>query len=143
MFSQFRATQNALQAIPGAVVMLAEQVEKARSTMLGFATLKARLEDLESSRAKWEAEMQAELLKAQGRYQAANNAEGRTQTTIRAYKKLLADVGDASPEEYEQDDWEDDVPSRDVERGEADGVQPLHLGLETDAKTQRLRAKFS
>jgi len=142
MFRHFRATREALEGIRAVLLQLVNSNVEAQVTAARFDALKERLEDLEISRAKWEAEIEAELLKAQGKYQAANNAEGRSRTTIRAYEKLLAEVGDAGEEQLEEDEWPDLVPEGNAQGGQAEELHGLHVGVE-DAKAKRLRAKFS
>lgn len=99
-----------------------------------------RLEELELSRAKWEAEMEAFILKADSSYRAASNAESRARTMVKRYEKENFDLGDADGDEEEARPR--DTHSRnDVAGGEEEGMYPMHVGMET-AKSAALRAKW-
>ena len=91
---------------------------------------------LELSRAQWEAEVEAVLMKAEGKLHAANNAESRTRTMKKSYEKQL------DPFDLGSDEIEAIVPDSDVPAGEEAGVYEMPPPLETNSKTQALRAKW-
>jgi len=98
----------------------------------------ARLEDLERSRAKWEAEMEALLIKADSTYKSAANAESRARTMVKAYEKEL----DPFPEDSEEELEQAAVLPEYARAGEAEGVQPLRVDVASDYKQNALRHKF-
>jgi len=98
----------------------------------------ARLEDLERSRSKWEAEIEARIMKAESIYKSANNAESRARTMEKTYAKF-ADSFDLEGEEEPET-----VSNGDAGGGEEERLLPLRLDVaELDGKEQALRAKFS
>lgn len=97
---------------------------------------RARLEALEISRATWEADVEALVLRAEGQKQAALNAESRSRTMKKSYEEFFDDGAPDSAPEREA------VPAGDVDAGEAEGMQPLRVGLETRGKAFALRAKY-
>lgn len=97
----------------------------------------ARLEDLERTRAHWEAEMEAILLKADSTLKSASNAESRSRTMLRHAEKL------ADPLDYEGEDVEGSLPQSDVQGSEEERLQPLPLGMALTPKEIALRAKFA
>ena len=139
MFKAFRAVSEAIKGVTVALDRLqrtqAEELELRRDA----GNLEERLGALESSRAMWEAEVEAEFLKAESSRQAAANAESRTRTMKRAYER------NADPFD---DDEQTQVPANrgilpefHAPNGEAEEVQPVHMGVE-DAKQALMRAKF-
>ena len=117
---------------------LAASVTAAASRQQDSVALTERIEDLERERALWEADVEGLLAKAEGKLKAASNAEARERTM----QKRLGDESDpflAAGEEIEAT-----VPEGDVEVGDPEEVQPVHMGMETiSAKEYALRAKFS
>jgi len=96
-----------------------------------------RLEELERTRAMWEAEMEALVLKADSTLKASSNAESRSRTMLRHADKLADPFADDSDEVEALD------PPRHVENGEAEEVQVLSVGLERNSKAHALRAKWT
>jgi len=96
-----------------------------------------RLDDLELSRARWEAEVEGILLKADGHQKAARSAEARTRTMQKHYEDQL--------DPFDPDSQEIEAPVRSgyAPAGEGEGLPPVHMELAPDYKTQALRAKFS
>ena len=96
-----------------------------------------RLDELERSRALWEAEMEAGFLKADSKYKAAAAAEARTRKQL---DKL--DLFDSEGEEGQEALQPHNAPG-----GEAEGVFPVHVDVAPDyrpsAKEYALRHKFS
>jgi len=129
----FRALTEAIQG-------LSEHVRQARVVLARSNPQEARLEELERARAKWEAEMEAMIIKAESIYKSANNAESRARTMARHDEKH-ADPFDAEGEEAPEG-----IPDRNVTPGIQEGVLPLHLDMEAhdppNPRQQALRAKF-
>jgi len=96
-----------------------------------------RLDEIERSRAMWEAEMEALVAQAKGTYQAANNAESRTRTMAKHYEKL------SDPLDLEGEEVETPISERYAPRGEEEGLQPMRVAVAPDHKQNALRFKFS
>lgn len=90
-----------------------------------------RLDELEQSRSIFEAEMMALVMKAEGQYQAANNAESRTRTMKKSYEKLI------DPFEIDSEEMQE-APVQPLGNDE----QPLPLELPPNNKAYALRAKW-
>ena len=141
MFGKSRETVEALQGIVGALLRLVEGMEKALKAVGDDPRTTARLEDLELSRAKWEAQMEAVVLKADSTLKAANNAESRARTMVKHYEKDAPEGAPPGEEGIQPEGYE--PPFGDVPPGPEEGVQPLHLDVETSPKSRALMAKFS
>jgi len=101
--------------------------------------MEERLHALETSRAMWEAEVEAEFLKAESSRQAAANAESRTRTMKKAYERNADPFDEDEPEEQRPN--RGIIPQPYVDNGEAEAVPAVHMGLE-DSKQALIRAKF-
>jgi len=147
MFGASRANLEALQAIAKQLVCLNDGVQASRLDGDSKDILRERIEALELSRATWEAEMEAELLKADSRYKAASSAESRARTMEKAYQKFTDDFPPEStetPEELEERFWQErQLGLTDGEGGEVNGMQRVPVGLEAGSKGHAVRAKFS
>lgn len=112
---------------------LLELADLARAT----GPVEARLEELERSRAGWEAMMEAELQKASSTYKAAANAESRARTMERHVEKF------ADPFAENGEPLEEGVPTEYAPVGEEEGVQPVRMDLATpNRKELALRMKY-
>ena len=138
----FRVFRELSEGVRGMVVALdglqrsqAEDIELRRSS----GDMEDRLSALETSRAMWEAEVEAEFMKAESSRQAAANAESRTRTMKRAYERNADPFLDDEPEEVVANRGV--IPEQYVDNGEAEGVPPVHMVME-DAKQALMRAKF-
>ncbi len=96
-----------------------------------------RITELERSHAKWEAEMEALLLRADSTFKGAANAESRARTMMRHSEKLADPFDDPSAPDAET------VRESHAPRGEAEGVPPVRVAVALDHKAQALRYKFS
>jgi len=99
-----------------------------------------RLEALELSRAQWEAEMQGLVLKAEGQYRAAFNAEARERTI----KKSNERNADSFSETGDQPETPEDVTvlSDDVAPSEEERLQSMRLVLEANPKAIAVNHKW-
>jgi len=95
-----------------------------------------RLDDLERTRAQWEAEVEGMLMKAEGKLQAANNAENRTRTMKKSYENLLDPLDLDSEEEPEV------LPQRYAPIGEEEELQPVRLDVAPTFRQIALSRKF-
>ena len=128
----FRALIASVQQLVLVVQKLAEVQEQ-----LGPGT--ERLEALELSRARFEAEVAGVLLKADGKLKAANNAEARERQLKKSYERIVDEgalEGEPAPEGGRI------VGPLDAEPGEAEGVPPVRLDLAPNNKAYALRAKW-
>jgi len=104
-----------------------------------------RLEELELSRATWEAEIEAAMVKVESRYKAASSSEQRERSLRR--KNAGSDDGDFASEEdilasYRSLGW---VPQADGDRGEPDEMSALPADMANARqapKSKALAAKF-
>lgn len=106
-----------------------------------------RLEALELSHKKWEAEAEALVLQAKGKFEAARSAEERTRTMKKSIERD-PESGAESTEELAAAYRELlGIPAADGEGGEEGGVLALPEGMEADGevrpdRTAALRMKF-
>lgn len=96
----------------------------------------ARLDEIERTRALWEAELEGVLLQAQNKFRAARAAEERARHLAKSFasdEDGLEELPEGIRELY----------SGDGEGGEAEGVQPVHESVGTPPTPQEwaLRAK--
>jgi len=105
MFRTFRTFVGAIESLAGSVrglvIALAHDVEQ-RAEAGGALE---RLEALERTRSMWEAEMEALVLKAEGKLKASNNSEARARTMVRHYEKEF------DPLDPDRDEVEDGIPA--------------------------------
>jgi len=130
--SQAKTLAGILIAIEGAAQQDPSEIEP----------LRKRLESLELENAKWQAECEATLMKAEGQFKAARNAEERTKTMV----NHESGEGSVASEEQVFQAYKAlglGVSPGDAEAGEAEGVLEMREEVEVDLKTQALRMKFS
>lgn len=139
MFRSLRGISGALQALVDVLLRLLEHHE-------AVGGLVTRVEELERSRALWEAEMQAELVKVQAKEKAVRASEQRTHDKLKKIEQLEADlaggppeVGELSEEEYERLQMEE-LRGLNGEGGGGEGLQPMHEGVGRRA-AERARAR--
>jgi len=99
-------------------------------------SLSDRVDALELSRAAMEAELDAEMMKAQAIYKNVRNSEER----IRHQKKN--DEKDLDPFPPDSEALIVSVPPRHAEGGEEDGLLQLPLALALNDKTHAMRMKY-
>lgn len=127
-----------IRELPAAIRTLTAAIQDVAALQRESGPGEARLEDLERSRAKWEAEIEALLIKADSTYKSASNAESRARTMVRAYEKEL----DPFPEDSEEIQEPAVLPDH-ARPGEVEEVQPMHMDLAPGSKAYALRAKWS
>ena len=134
IFRRFRALLEAIHDLTASV----DGLKKVGAEIAAASDQSAfvdRLEELERSRSMWEVNMQALVMKAEGSYHAANNAESRARTMKKHYEKFT-DPFDLESTEVPP------IPARDASRGEEEGLSPLRLAVAPDSKATALRYKF-
>jgi len=144
MFGRSREYLEVLQGGRQALQAIADVLAASLDGRGDAGKLAERLEDLELTRAKWEAEISAELLKADSRYKAAAAAESRARTQKAFNAKSEAVEGDADgPEAVEEPSYEN-FPWPDGAPGPENGLLEVPVRLESRGrKTSALISKFS
>ncbi len=130
----------ALQHLTGEVAFLTGELTRLCDVQKAQGPATERLEALELSRLKFEAMCEGLLQKAEGKLAGARNAEARERANKRSYEHLL--------DPFPENGVEPEAPARDSHSGndaapgEAQEVQPVHLGVAPSNKTLAQRAKF-
>jgi len=104
-----------------------------------LSAITERLDRIEVGAAKWQAEAEATLLKADALFKNARNAEERARSK---QARLNEDPdGHLESEEFSgaMARW---VQSADAEGGGGDGLPAVHQGVEVTGKALAVRAKF-
>lgn len=131
------------KAIAATLVGIRVSMDRAREGDPNEITdLRQRIDEVELGNAKWQAECEATLMKAEGQFKAARNAEERTKTMV---NHESSEGGAASEEEifaaYRELGL--GVPPGDAEAGEAEEVPQLRGDVALGSKEQALKMKFS
>jgi len=131
------------RSLPDAIVRLALSVNGVAVNLRDLIDLQRqngppdeRLEELERTRAMWEAEMEALLLKANSTLKGAANAESRSRTMLKHAEKLT------DPFAEEGDQGQDGIPPEYGGVRPAEGVHDVPVGvapLNSKALAQRLK----
>lgn len=141
IFRQFRALIEALGAVAHSLQGVTAALEADLEAQQELGPAVDRLVGLELSRAKFEAEMSALVLKAEGKFKAAANAEARERQLKKSYERL-ADEIDAEGG-ITEDSAGGSVPGLDAAAGEAERLHALHLDVAPlDSKALALNHKF-
>jgi len=140
IFQEIRALREAAEKaaftagkLTGAVLTLVE-LHKLRGPD------EARLEDLERTRAHWEAEMEAMMLKADSTHRSAQNAESRARTMQKNYERHF--------DPFDPDSAEDEAEAPGAVRADNGEIGPtqemydVSVDLERNTKAHAVRAKW-
>ncbi len=132
-----------IRSLPGAIRSLCAGVEELAgfvSTLVELqgeqGTLGERLDELERTRARWEAEIDAQLLKADSTLKSAANAESRSRTMLRHAEKIV------DPFDEDGEEVETVVSNGHDTRVEASEVLEVPVGLAPNNKAYAQRAKW-
>jgi len=98
-----------------------------------------RLDDLELSRSRFEADIEGLFLKAEGKLKAAANAEARERTMAR--KRF--EESDTDPFDDDREEEQEALPEGYAEAGYPEEMHAVPVGVETNSKAHALRFKFS
>jgi len=131
IFRGFRRLIEVLQALTDAL-----RVRNQAQLEMGPAL--DRLDSLERMRHQFEAECQGMLLKAEGKFKAANNAEARE----RQLKKANDRLADPFREDGEEGSEPATIQPDHAPASEAQRVRALPLVLAPNNKAHAVRAKF-
>lgn len=143
MFESFRRLADAVEALQGEARDIRIALEEQAENTLQSTELASRLSAIEVGYARWTAEADAVMLKADALFKNARNSEERARD---AQKKSAARAETGVEDEadmrraYEEmyGDRSSDIQPDDVEPGEWTNVP----GRPTTQKNNRLRAKF-
>jgi len=133
VFRQFSRLVEALETVGTRLEEILQQHQ-------GSDTLSQRLDQFELRQAKWEAEVEAVLLKAEGKLNASNNAEARARTMKKAYETHFDPFDEDGQEAIPAGGHQLSIP--DATGSEEEIVYPVHMGVAPDNRTSRLRAKW-
>lgn len=133
VFRDFRRLVEAIRS-------LAFQVEELASAQRQLGPAADRLEALELSRHQFEAEIAGVLLKAEGKYKAANNSEARERQLKKSYESRIDQL---DPDGEEAEEVGEAVRHLDAARGEEERLQALRLDVAPDHKANALRHKWA
>jgi len=137
VLSEIRRLPDVIQNLTAAVMRVVAKLDLLISLQEEQGTSEERLEELEVGRARWEAEMEAMLLKSDSTLKSASNAESRSRTMLRHAEKLSDTL------DLEGEDVEETVSPVHAPRGEEEGLQPVHLDVALSPKEIALRHKFA
>lgn len=145
IFRDIRQLPESLHALAAAVRRGADVLDGARGPLEDLARVEGRLEELERSRALWEAEMEAALETAEHRVRTARAAEERSRGMEKRAKALTEAAREGDEEgEGEGDDWieryVEALGRRDGAGGAPGGVPPVREDVAGDL-TGRERAR--
>jgi len=129
--------RNAFRRLLEAVDRLSAALREVAASYREMGPAAERLEALELAHYKWEADVEATLQKAEGKLQAASNAEARTRTMKRAYEKF------ADPFDPDFEEEPEAVRADDVAPGPEEGLPPVRLDVAPNDKTRAMNAKFA
>jgi len=133
IFQTFRDLTQAIQSLADALV---DGDDGPRAAVLG-----ERLDGLELGRSLWEANMEALVLRAEGKLKASRNAEERARK-MRSFDEDLFPDDDEDRAEAEIQRPGGVLPDVDVQASAEAGVHGVPVGVEVDDKAYALRAKF-
>jgi len=134
LLAAVQGTQKALEDVHNVLLHASERVADA-------AALSERIDGLELSRAKWEAELEALVLKADSTLKASNNSEARTRTMKKSYAHLIDDSESLGTPEIETE-LQRQLQDRDAEFVEAEELQPVRVAVAPSGKILATQWKF-
>ena len=134
---EIRALPEAIGKLAGCIHRITGRLDRVLSLQERNGPLEARLEELERSRAAWEATMEAEIQRASSTYKSAANAESRARTMENHAAKLT------DPLSLEGEEIEEGLPVGYASGSEADGLLPMRMDVAPpDKKELAKRMKF-
>ena len=138
MFMHFRRRLAAAKGTEKALRDIADVLHEVSGRVADRAELVDRIEELELSRAKWEAELEGLLMKAESKLKASNNAEARTRVMKKSYESF-ADEGET---EIAQEVFQH-IPDGNVAPSRAEPLPAMHVDVAQNDKAGAVRMKFS
>lgn len=140
----FHAISRIAEALQGLLIettairqALDEQAAEPLQEPLNLSPITDRLDKIELGYAKWEAQAEANLLKADALFKNARNAEERTRASVKKTSEALE--SSAEGEEAIRSAYAElyGVQDGDVEGGENGEVPAVHPLVEADARVKR------
>jgi len=131
------SVQDLTEGVTQLILMLSELPQNAPTDTDSMA----RLDALEVRQSVWEAEMDAQLIKADSKYKSARNAEERSRTMA----KRDEETGEGSEDgvaEIQEALQQLQLQNSHVEGSQENGVQHVRPNLGVHPKATALRAKF-
>jgi hypothetical protein len=141
MFKTIKRLSDTIQALTEGVTQLIVMLSELPQGSTTDTESAARLDALEVRQSVWEAEIEAQLVKADSKYKSARNAEERSRTMARR---------DAETSEGDEDGVAElqaaleqiQLQNQHAEGSQENGVQPMRQNLGIHPKATALRAKF-
>lgn len=141
IFRNFRRFLAAIEDLADRLQEVGSALNLACHLQEGLGPATDRLANLELSRAKFEAEMNGLVLKAEGKFKAANNAEARERQLRKSRERLNLEEGDPDSQGLETPG--SPVLGDDVEVSERERLHALRLGVApVDGKALALNHKW-
>lgn len=140
MFRTFSRLVVALQRIAGYLEGISCSLDAIVQLQKEMGPARDRLAELELSRARFEAEMGALVLTAEGKFKAARNAEARERQLKKSYERLVDDF-DPDGTEVEASRGSPDI-DYDAQPSEEERLQSLRLDVAPNNKAPAIAAKW-
>jgi len=142
MFMHFRRRLAAAKGTEKALRDIADILHEVSGRVADRAELVDRIEELELSRAKWEAELEGLLMKADSKLKASNNAEARTRVMKKSYESF-ADEGLTDRETEIAQEVFQHIPDGNVAPSRAEPMPAMLEDVAQNDKAAAVRMKFS
>lgn len=140
MFRWIRQLTAPLEGLIHALQAVQEILSEMVSLQRQLGPASDRLESLELSRARWEAEMDARFLKADSKFKAAANAEARERQLKKSYESLAAEI---NPDRVEPEtETLGPVHTVNVDPGEEEGVHVMRVAVAPNDRASAVAHKW-
>ena len=136
----FSRLVTALQGVRNGLGDVSHELQALREIQQAIGPAVDRLAKLEASHHQFEAQCEGLLMKAEGKWRAANNAEARERANKKSYEHLI-DPLDEIVDEGETPGG-NTVRADDAAASEAERLQALRLDVAPNPKELAKRAKF-
>jgi len=138
MFASIKALSASAQALAVALEHIGTVLPDVLEAWKSVEPLEQRLAELERGRSQWEAQVEAEFVRAESKFKQARNAEERTRT-MAANAKALADSDEG--EDAVRDEYLEFLRSNGEAVGD-EGLPTLPTPVAVDPKARAIAAKF-
>jgi len=140
MFKAFRRLLASIESMASGLILLEHVLARIARQQEEFGPARERLDALELSRAKFEAEMSSLVLKAEGKFKAANNAEARERQLKKSNDRLAHDLAEDGDEDVSGEGRSNFLD--DGARSEEERVQSVRVGVAMSNKSAAIAAKW-
>lgn len=140
MFQPFRVSIAAIHSLTDVLRGVSAQLAELCAIQKEMGPARERLEQLELGRHTFEAQMEGLVLKAEGKFRSANNAEARERQLKRSYENLtdpFVEDGDRAEAPVGDPDSGDHAAP-----GKAEGLPPVRLVVAPSNKARAQQAKW-